>query len=174
MPQIIMRMLDLMDRPGFLVKDNHILHCNQSAKALHIQPETSLEQLLSDCQKLYNDFSGDIMHMQLYIQDKAMDVTVERIGDYDLFYLASTQNDPALSALAIASTQLRMPLMGLMNTPEKNDPQTVRLLCQLHRAVSNMSDALRYSKEDIPQLQVYEMSAWLAELIESVTALQKS
>ena len=170
MPHIIVRMLDLMDRPGFLVKDGKILHCNKGAKALHIAADTPLEQLLGESKKLYEGFTGEVMHMQLYIREKPLDATVERLDGFDLFYLEDLQGDYALSALATASTQLRMPLTGLMNAAQKDSPQANRLFCQLHRVISNMSDALRYSQDHIPQLQVYEMSAWLAELVEAVSA----
>ena len=174
MPPVLVRMLDLMNRPGFLVKDGKILHCNSEAKALHISADTPLTSLLGESIKLYESFHGEILHMQIFIQEQPVSATVERLDDHDLFYLEQMRDNAALSALAMASNQLTMPITGLMNAPDKDSPQANRLLYQLHRAVRNMSDALRYSQEHIPQLQVQELSAWLAELTEAVASRTES
>lgn len=163
------RMLALIDRPAFIVTDHKILKVNASAAAMHINPETSLAQLLGEHQAAYDHHTEGTLQLTLALGEKQLTANVEKLDGFDLFILEADQKDAQLTALAMASTQLRIPLTGLMNTMNGANPQANRMLYQLHRAVSNMSDALRYS-DRTAQLQVFEISSWLAEIVESVAA----
>ena len=174
MPNIIRQMLELMDRPAFLVQNGKILHCNRHAKSLHIHEDTPLYSLLGGHQEAYEVFTDGCLQLQLQLRDETIPATVEKLEDYHLFLLEREDTKAKLLTLAMASNQLRIPLTGLLSAGDTGNPQTNRLLCQLHRTVSNMSDAVRYCSDQAPKLRVCEMNAWFRELAESVDARTQS
>lgn len=174
LPNMIRQMLELMDRPAFLVQNGKIEHCNRQAKALHIQEDTPLYSLLGSHQEAYETFTDGCLQLQLQLRDEAIPATVEKLEDHHLFLLEREDTKSRLLTLAMASTQLRIPLTGLLSAGDTGNPQANRLLCQLHRTVSNMSDAARYCSDQAPQLRVCEMNAWLRELTEAVDARTQS
>lgn len=174
MPNMIRQMLELMDRPAFLVQGGKILHCNRHAKALHIQEDTPLYFLLGSHQEAYEAYTNGCLQLQLQVRGESISATVEKLEDYHLFLLEREDTKSKLLTLAMASNQLHIPLTGLLSTAVVNDPQANRLLCQLHRTVRNMSDAVRYCSDEAPQLRICEMNAWLRELAEAVDARTQS
>lgn len=164
----ILHMLDIIDRPAFLVQDKTVLHCNRHAHNLHIQTNTPIYALLDDNREIYDSFTDGCLQLQLYLPDLTLSATVEKLDNYQLFVAEQDISVTKLLTLAMASSQLRIPLTGLMNSIGPENSQANRLLCQLHRAVSNMADAMRYATMDNPQMRVFEMNAWLQELAESV------
>ena len=169
-----MRMLSCIERPAFIVADRKILKVNAGASAMQIHPETSLVPLLGEHRSAYESFTEGTLRLTLTLDEKSFAAHVEKLEGCDLFILETEQKNAQLTALAMASTQLRIPLTGLMNTMSHADPQANRMLYQLHRAVSNMSDALRYSEDRAAQLQTLEISGWLSEIVESVAAHTES
>ena len=168
------RMLALIDRPAFIVAEGRILHANTHAQALHICNETALDSLLGKHKPIYDDFTAGTLQIPLQVNESKLQAYVEKMEGFDLFTIESPHQDARLTALAMASSQLRIPLTGLMSSMDENTPQVNRMLYQLHRAVSNMSDALRYSSPRNPQLQIVDICSWLAEMVESVSAHAES
>lgn len=167
-------MLNSIERPALIIADGKIHHANAGAKVLQIHTESSLESLLGPHKAVYDTFTGSCLQLQLSIGEKQYSATVHKLDGFDLVTLDATQTDVQLAALAMASTQLRMPLTGLMNSMDENSPQANRMLYQLHRAVCNMADALRYSGDRMPQLQTIEICGWIGEIMESVAAHTQS
>ena len=168
------RMLALLDRPAFMAAQDKVIHVNPSAAALCIQKDTTLTPLLGDSKGIYEDFTHGLLQMTIWLQGKPIGATVEKLDGFDLFLLDYPQQDKQLEALATASAQLRFPLTGLMNAMDENTPNTNRMIYQLHRAVSNMSDAYRYSANRTAQMQVFEICSWLDQLTQSVAAHAES
>ena len=162
---VIIRMLEHMDRSSFIVKDSIIVHANQASVSLGIQPNISVNELL------HQDYTPNItgtQSLKLAVLGSEYSATVENIEDYDLFVLEHDSNINELRVLALASQKLRAPLTTLMNSIEDTTPIINRSLHQLHRAVSNMSDAYRYQIFHEPKLEPTALCAFMDELIESI------
>lgn len=167
-PNIVCQMLERMERPAFLVHDKTIVYCNQHAQNLHIQTDTPIYSLFDTGREAYDAFTEGCLQLQLQLQDFTVTASVEKLEAYQLFLLEQDAVNTKLLTLAMAATQLRTPLSGLMSSMEQNNPQTNRILHQLHRTVSNMSDVMRYATMENPPLRIHELNAWLLELVEAV------
>ena len=162
----IIRMLEHMDRPGFIVKDGIILYANQASAKLNIEQNTPVKDLLL-CD--YTPSAQGMQSLKLTLPCGQYDATVESMDNYELFVLEHDSAINELRALALASQQLRSPLTTLMHSLDENDTVISRSIHQLHRAISNMSDAYRYKIFRIPELVPTEIRSFMDELIESVT-----
>lgn len=165
-----LRMLEYMGRPGFMVRNAVVAYVNADAAKYHIHPGTPLQQLLGESMAQYDQFSEGCMRLSITVNELPYPVTVERLEDFDLFLLEREDHTAQFRVLAMASQQLRVPLTGLMNTVGEDNPTVNRSLHQLHRVVSNMSDAMRYRIHRKPKLQTTELRGYMAALMESVIA----
>lgn len=146
-------MLDLMVRPGFCVKNQKIIKANAAAISCMICENTDISELLHTGKEEYAAFSGGCLYLSLEISGVIWGASVSRVGEYDVFLLEQEADQSELQALALAATELRGPLSGLLAIadslqPMASDPKMENQLAllnqrlyQLHRLVNNMSDA---------------------------------
>lgn len=165
-----LRMLEHMGRPGFIVCDGKIAYVNTDAAQYHIHPNMPLQELLLEHMARYAEFSEGSLQLTISVDDKQHPAFVERMDGFDLFLLEREDHAAQLRVLAMASQQLRVPLAGIMNSIGEGNPTANRSLHQLHRAVSNMSDVMRYRVHRKPKLQLTELRSYTAGLMESVIA----
>ena len=163
----IIRMMERMSNPCFLVKDETILYVNNPAASMQIQPNMPLKKLLAaDCS--YATSPESMISVKLTTQFGRYTATVEQLEGFDLFVMDSDNNFDMFKVLALASTQIRQPLTTLMHTVDESNPDANKALHQLHRIVSNMSDTYRYLLNRTPKLEPTEISNYMAELMEAI------
>lgn len=174
-----MRMLDLMLRPAFCVKDGVIVRINQAAREYLLEVGQSLSDLLATGQQEYQNFSGGCLYLTLSVRGKTYGASAVRMEDCDAFVLETDGDQAELRALALAAQELRAPLTTIMTSTERLIPlvdpdnataqeQISRLnrgLYQMLRMVSNMSDALRYVRS-APRMECQDISVLLSEIFQ--------
>lgn len=159
-------MLSVIERPAFIAQDGKIACVNSAAKRYHLTEGICLENLHPNTPEA--PVSGALT---LTVAGNSMDAVLHKMDGFDLYVLAPEENTLPLRTLAMASQQLRIPLAGLMNALENvPNPQAARSAHQLHRAICNMSDALRYSGYRAPTLTVVNIRSFADSVMESVMA----
>jgi len=179
-----MEILDLTANPGFSVKENIIITVNQAASGLMIAPGTDVRTLLLTGSEEYAQFTGGELYLTLNLKPAGIGATVLRTADADLFLLEPEYASESLKAMALASVQLREPLtsamsdmaqlLSLRNGEETEPMQRLnRALYQMHRMISNMSDAAHWQRN--AWMEVRNMRNLFHEIFEKARAvLEKS
>lgn len=179
-------MLDLMDRPGFCVKDLKIIKCNPSAQSMLLEEGMDILPMLSIGREEYEEFSSGCLYLTMELCGTRWGASVTRMGEFDVFLLEESADRAELQAMALAARELRNPLASIMTTADslfpmealEDDPklreQAARLnrgLYQMLRIVSNMSDAESYATPRQSQLETLEISGFIGEIFEKNQAL---
>ena len=171
-------LLEMIDRPAFLVQDGIIQFANQIAKNRQIQERTPIEEFLTEHLEAYKQFKSGCLYLTLEIGLVNCGATITRQTDGDLFLLERDLDMAQLQALSLAGQQLRMPLANVMTLadslidtlPESSTGeqagQLSRSLHQLLRIISNMADSERYMGLETHNLETTELSVFLREVIE--------
>ena len=155
----IFRMLEMLARPGFCVKDHKIIKAGSGAAEL-VAEGASIDDYLRTGREEYAEFTEGCLYLTLKLNGKSCGASVRRIGQYDLFMLEQDADQSELQAMALAARELREPLANVMTTADRLFPMSAlqddpaaqdlatrmnRGLYQMLRVISNMSDASRYS-----------------------------
>ena len=166
--------------PAFLVKDGVIALANRASLLRQIEVGSAVASIIKTGSQEYADFSQGKLCLTLSVGDIAYHTSVTKSGDFDLFCMESEYEGPELKALALAALQLREPLANAMlctdsllkDSPECQQLQKInRNLYQLHRALSNMSDAAEYTKQRPFRIETKDVCAVIAELMEKAAHL---
>lgn len=175
-------MLDLMLRPGFCVKENRIVKCNQAAQGLMLELGTDIRSLLLTGGEEYASFRGGCLYLQLSLAGTELGASITRMEETDIFILESGQNE--LQAMALAARELREPLNNLIaitdsllphalpDTDEKVSSLLSRMsrgLYQMQRVLGNMSDAGR--SPALSQQETRNISRVFDEIFEKAASL---
>lgn len=182
MEQNNQNLLEMIDRPAFVVKDGIIIQCNQPAKNRQIPVGATVAQLLQEHGEAYTHFQGGILYLTLQIGWIRCGATVIRQDDGDIFLMDMDADQAQLRTLALAAQQLRVPLSNVMTVadclfpelqeePQKEKAsQMYRALFQLMRLITNMADAERYTGLDAPTFENTELCSFFREITEKVHA----
>lgn len=176
----ITRLLDLMVQPGFCVKENQIIQCNQAAQRLLVPQGEDVRPLLLTGAEEYAAFSGGCLYLSLKLGNSGCGAAVIRAEDCDVFVLDPETDSSELYALALAAQDLRGPMSNVMIAADQiaqteDDilrEQTGRLnrgLHQLLRIINNMSDALLYSTAS--QQETRNITGIFSEIFEKAQTL---
>lgn len=150
----LLGMLDLMVRPAFCVKQNHIIKVNQAAESYFLSAGMAVDSLLITGQEEYPEYTGGCLYLSLSVGGKVLGASVTRMQDVDIFMIEQESDRAELQALALAARELRSPLSTVMATagtlfPQEDAPDSVaqmnRSLFQMLRILGNMADADRYT-----------------------------
>lgn len=187
MEQDKQNLLEMIDRPAFIVREGIITDCNQMAKHRQIPVGKPITALLPENCEAYQDYQGGILYLTLQIGWIHCGATVTRQEDGDIFLMDRDADQTQLQALALAAQQLRMPLSNLMAVtdcllPELQEEsqrqrasQMQRALFQLMRQINNMADAERYAGLDAPSFENTELRSFFREIIDKAdTTLDKA
>lgn len=180
-----MEMVDHLPHPAFCVKEGIIVKVNPAGAARMIEPGTAIADLLQTGQEEYAEFGGGCLYLTLSICGQALGASVCRKKDFDLFTLEQDTNHSELQAMALAARELRDPLSSIMITAERLFPMAApdneeareyaarinRSLNQIHRIISNMSDASRYAADSGSRQEVQDVRSIVSEVIEKAAAL---
>lgn len=171
-------LLEMIDRPAFIVRDGIITDANQTAKNRQIHTDVSVFKYLANHEEDYRNYRGGILHLTLeigYVQCGAMVVHQEQ---GDIFLMDRDADQAQLQTLALAAQQLRTPLSNIMNVsdmlfPELTDPEQQEKAAQLRRSyfqimrlICNMADADRYYSMDTLGFEKTELCSFFREVVE--------
>lgn len=173
-------LLELLPRPGFLVKENTIVQVNAPAAAMQISVGTPIGELLDACREDYEGFSGGCLYLTLSLSGIPMGACAIRTDAGDAFLLEDARENSVLESLALASRQLRLPLSNVMASaetlfsrlPESSEVRETaarlnRGLYQLLRLVGNMSDA----DSSLSRQETISIGGTFDEIFEKAAAL---
>ena len=175
-----MGMLDLMVHPAFCVKNNQIIHTNQAARGLFLEPGMDIRHMLATGQAEYAQYTGGSLYLMLTLSGQEISASVTRMDDCDIFLLDG-EDRAELRAMSLAARELREPLTAVMTTAgrlfplsgEAEDPglreQVARLnrgLYQMLRVVSNMSDAGLSVVSPLSRQETVEIRGILQEIFD--------
>lgn len=181
----IFGMLDLMDRPGFCVKDQKIVKVNSAAQLRMLTPGEDIAPLLHTGNAEYSEFTGGCLYLTLKIADQIWGASVTRMGDTDVFLLEQEEDQTELRAMALAALELREPLTSVMTIADDLLPAAAeqvsdeamekvarlnRGLYQMLRIIFNMSDASRYTAAAAPT-ETRNVCALLEDVFNSASGL---
>lgn len=167
----IAQLLDQIPQPGFLVADDQIINVNQAAAAMMITPGTDFPSLLHTGSEEYTTFQEGQICLTLSIANSRYNAVMTRMEDCNLVLLDADETMEEFRSMALASMQLRQPLMQAIACAQKqpSDEKLNQSLMQMLRLVSNMSDISRYSVSS--RMEVRDADAFLLELFEKVQTL---
>lgn len=181
-----MDMLDLVDRPGFCVRDNLILKANQAARSVLIREGAAATEFITVGQDEYSLFREGCLYLTLVIAGREYGASVTRIGDLDVFLLEQDEDRRELQAMALAARELRESLSTVMVTADRLLPilatqedstaqdQAARMnrgLFRVLRVISNMSDAQRYQSGSCCRKEIVDLRTVISDIFDRAAAL---
>ena len=181
MEQNKQNILEMIDRPAFIVRDGVIIDCNQTAKNRQISIGTEISTLLPKGEAAYTQYKGGILYLTLQMDWIQCGATVVRQDAGDIFLMDRDTDQVQLQALALAGQQLRGPLSNVMTLSDmlipdlKEDSQKEKAaqmrkaLFQLMRLITNMADAERYTGLDAPRFENTELCLYFREIVEKAS-----
>lgn len=181
MEQDKQNLLEMIDRPAFIVRDGIITNCNEPAKHRQIPLGEAVEALMPDGCDAYKEYRGGILYLTLQIGWIQCGATVVRQEDGDIFLMDRDADQAQLQTLALAAQQLRMPLSDVMTLADQLLPELAehqkekaskmrRALFQLMRQITNMADAERYTGLDTPSFENTELCSFFREVVQKADA----
>ena len=159
----INEILSLMISPAFSVCNGRITHCNDAAQRLLFHPGTQIQELLPSNSSEYAKFEQGCLYITLSHNDCSHSASVMRMGNEDIFVLDEDSDRIELKTLSMTAANMRQPLSSMIATTsnltaalEQTDDPKIRTqlqhmnrnLCQMHRMLCNMSDALQYANRN--------------------------
>ena len=182
MEQDKQNLLEMIDRPAFVVRDGIITDRNQMAVNRQIPVGKPIWELLPEDCSAYQTYQGGILYLTLQIGWIPCGATVTRQEDGDIFLMDRDTDQAQLQALALAAQQLRVPLSNLLTVTDCLLPalqeesqqhralQMQRALFQLMRQINNMADAERYACANTAQYENTDLCHFFREIIEKADA----
>ena len=182
-------MLHRIPSPAFFVDSSIITDLNVPAQQHLIEPGSNISPLLATGQDEYSQFQEGCLYLTLRIRDAVYSASVSAVGTSHLFVLEQAADEAELQSMALAAQALRTPLSNVMSVAgqlfplaasdasEQTRSQVARInrsLYQMMRVVCNMSDAYRYSKENVLRTEVHNVSALIRELFDRAAPLAES
>lgn len=171
--------LELIDYPAFCVKDGAIIAVNALAEQRQFRVGMDISEIVTEHQDVYQSFEGGNLYLNINVGGVPCPASVVRTRECDIFHIRRTEDDDALQALALAATQLRIPLANLMTVADqlfanmdadeqaqKQASQINQNLYRLLRIVSNMSDANGYTQAGKAGMQTTDLVSLMAEIME--------
>ena len=175
----IIQLLEQIPQPGFLVCDDRITTVNQAAEAMMLAPGQIFSALHSMDPEDYKDPQNIQFCLTLTISGQNHSAVVSRMEALDLVLLDEPGAQEEFRSMALASMELRTPLMQAITAARQMDParddaaaRINQSLMQMLRLVSNMSDIGRYAAS--ARMGLRDVDAFLLELFEKAQTLTGS
>ena len=182
------RLLNLLDRPAFLVRDGAITQRNAHAQARCLTVGIEIEPMLSSGAEEYRLLEEGSLCLTLRIGESVLGACVRQTEEGSLFLLDQQEDMDALRLLALAAQQLRGPLSDTMTAADQLLPN-LRLesipamhraaeiqqgLYRLLRIVGNMADAGQYLTSPGSAMEKTELNGFFQELAEKAGSLAQA
>ncbi len=177
-------MLEQIIYPAFIVEGHVIIKANQAASCRGITTGIDVFDVIAIGADEYRQYSDGKLCLTLIVNDIRCNATVTAMDSGHLFCLETDYDDPNLRAFALVAQQLRNPLANAMISAEQllsdesanQDAQSRQHLAQINRslnqllrAVGNMSDSAAYVAERNFRMQLIDITATFAEILEKVS-----
>ena len=168
-----------LDQPVFCVREGRIEDANHAARGRLVPIGEPVEPLLVTGKREYRDLQEGWLYLTATIQETTYKVTVQKIGQWDIFTLEPEEISGELRVLSLASQKLRTPLGGLFATVEhlsdsisgeENEKSLAlirRNLYQILRQVQNMDAGTRCLQEP-PRLELWDVTVLVREIFEKL------
>ncbi len=167
--------------PAFTSDGTHVTAVNASARGLLLEEGMPLAALIGGDTSLLEALQDGCLYLSITHGQQDFGAEVTRTNGELLFVLDTAPDTDTLRVLALAATQLREPLSGLMSTVEsmhkipamqEQAAMMERRLNQLLRMVCNMSDAGIVPSPS--RQEVRELNSFFREIFEKAAALTES
>lgn len=167
--------LELIDYPAFCVKDGAIIATNAPAELQQLRVGMDISEIVTEHQDIYQSFENGSLYLNINVCGIPCPASVVRTRECDIFHIRRTEDDDALQALALAATQLRIPLSNLMTVADQlfanmeanaQISQINQNLYRLLRIVGNMSDANGYTQAGRSSMETADLVALMEEIME--------
>ncbi len=170
--EAVFRAVDLLEGPALAAMDDAIVYRNPAAETCLPDPCRKVSDLLAGGWEDYRDFREGCLNVTVRWNGHPRAATVTRMGPWKLLAL-EPEEDPRLTALALAARELRMPMGDLLTLAEKLEgthrARFHRGFSRLLRIVANMSDAGGLGQRFYPELT--DVDSLLCELAEKLEGL---
>lgn len=180
-----LKLLDMLARPAFAVKDGMIIHVNGEAAGYTFCQGMPVADLLATGAEEYAAMESGKLYLTLRFQGLSFDAGVTRMDGYDIFTVECADDLPELQAVSLAATELREPLSNMQMAMDQLLPsldpanptvcrqaeQMNRNLHRMLRLVGNMSDALRYADTTASHMEARDITAVIGEVFEKAATL---
>lgn len=159
MEQCAAQMLELLDRPAFLVRDGEIIEANSFARELGIPAAGPVTPLLAQWAQAYDAYTQGQLSLNLVLPAGQLPVTVRRLSRGWICLTAGgrTATRARCGLRRWAAAKLREPLSGVMAAAQSlagdldaspGQRESLRgmnhALFRMMRILNNMADAQRY------------------------------
>ena len=172
--------LELIDYPAFCVKDGVIIAANTLAEQRQFSVGADINRFVTEHREAYQTFEKGSLYLTVDVCGIPFPACVTRTQECDIFHIRRGEDDSALQALALAASQLRIPLANVMASTDhllsnlENPDSNTRVqagqinqnLYRLLRIISNMSDASDYALTGNAGMQTTELVSFISEVME--------
>lgn len=175
----IIQLLEQIPLPGFLVCDDQITNVNQAAAAMMLAPGQTFSEIHNMDSEDYQDPQNSQLCLTLTINGQCHGAVITRMEPFNLVLLDEPGAREEFRSMALASMELRTPLMQAITSARQMDPagdgaaaRINQSLMQMLRLVGNMSDIGRYIASS--RMELRDVDAFLLELFEKAQTLTGS
>lgn len=180
------QLLELLDRPAFLVRNGTITQLNIHAQTRLLSVGMEITPLIATGLEEYQALGDDSLCLTLQLCGEAWGACVRSVDEgVHLFLLDEQEDGNALRLLALAAMQLRAPLADALATstqllpgirPEsvaarKEAAKMNKSLYELHRIVCNMADAQEFLSGTVIRWENTDLKYFFCELSEKAEAV---
>lgn len=171
-------LLEMIDRPAFVVRDGIITDANQTARNRQIPIGYPIWKFIPEHTEAYENFRDGILHLTMDIGYVRCGAMVVRQEEDTIFLMDRESDQERLQTLALAAQQLRTPLSNILNIsdllfPELTDPdqqekadQLRRSYFQMMRLICNMADTGYYVQGDTTGFEKTELCGFFREIVD--------
>ncbi len=174
--------LELLTQPAFAVVDGRVVTCNTAARALLVKPGDALVPMLITGREAFQQLESGSLFVTMQVGGMRWGAAITRMEEFTLVLLDQEDAQGELQALALASRELRKPMMGLMNAASQlsqtQSPDVKELaavmnhrLYQILRILGNMSDGAAKQSAQWAFLENRDLRAFLDEVLRKVKSL---
>lgn len=177
----MLSLLDMMVQPVFCAKESKITKVNAAAQQLFLSVGDDVTSLLLTGAEEYAELTDGCLYLTLALGGQPTGASVRRMDGMDVFVLDSESDSSALRAMALAASELRKPLSGVLSDASallesQEDPETRQQLAQLNRGLyrmlrllGNMSDAEHFASHC--RMETADVGSVLRDIFEKARTL---
>lgn len=169
------QLLELLDRPAFLVENGTVTQVNRAARQKMITTGDPITKYLDQDLQAYADFHGGCLYLHICVEGIPCQTSLTELDGLQLFVMEE-DTEPQLRALSLAAQQLRTPMNNIFLTAEQMDDrqfasQITQSLNQMHRVLCNMADAVQYYNQHAPHWESTDLNSFFSETVEKAATL---
>ena len=106
-PYESVKIINMFLHPVFIVKDGMIVDMNNAAKAMEIQANTPISDIIPDALDEYTNYEGGYLSLNVIVNACKQLATVVRSEIGDIFHLRTADTAAEFRTMALISQQIR-------------------------------------------------------------------